>query len=143
MSITGRTARHVFAAIAIVALLCGCGPTLGTQFRKDGMALVTRGWQAIDEAPETASLDVTVTLERVRVRIVGRKNPSMLRLSPHCAGFATSGNDITLLGKIVALPDGTRRIVLDQAVLGHETNHLLHWAYPAVADPDRMEEAGF
>ena len=32
------------------------------------------------------------------------------------------------------------KIVLNQAVLGHELNHLLNFTDPDVANPDKLEE---
>ena len=77
-------------------------------------------------------------MKNVTVHIVGdRSYFSWDKASAYgspVAGYATSGNEIHVFGRIV---DG--KVRLNQAVLGHELIHLLHFNNPAVCDPDRLE----
>jgi hypothetical protein len=51
-----------------------------------------------------------------------------------CVGCADRNNTIWVNGYEV-----NGKIIINQAVLGHELHHLLNFANPMVADPDRLD----
>ena len=97
-----------------------------------------RGLEAVPESPE---LHEVITLRNVTIHIVGhRKHFNYEKASAYgspIAGYATPSNEIWLLGKVV---EG--KIVVDQAILGHELKHLLHYQNKKVAKPDQLEAIG-
>jgi len=138
----GRTSTRQCAAIGIlmvfgVLLLSGCGSWV-THHRRSGFEQIQAGFDAL---PPTPGLYRVVVLDRVRVHIVGDRNrfdaPSAAAYGSPIVGYATRANEIWLFGKVV---DG--RIVLNQAVLGHELNHLLNFRLPQVVDPDSLDDLG-
>jgi len=99
-----------------------------------------RNWQsAFLTLPDTPNLNKTIRLGDVTVHIVGNRSQfECLKFQEERAGvvgYATTGNEIWVLGKIV-----NGKIVLNQAVLGHELQHLLNWKDSNVANPDKLEE---
>jgi len=120
-----------------VLLLSGCGSWV-TQYRHNGFRQLQAGFDALPPTPE---LHQVVEIEQVRIHIVGdRKHfaaPSAAAYGSPIVGYATRANEIWLFGKLV---DG--RIVINQAILGHELNHLLNFHQPQVADPDRLDDLG-
>lgn len=129
--------RRFLIAILAVGFLSAC-VTLATDYRKVGFREMQRGFLLLDQHPH---LNETIELSRVRVHIVGnRRHFDWERAqSPQSRvlGYARRNNEIWVFGARV---DG--KIVLNQAVLGHEFNHLLNFADPRVADPDRLDDIG-
>ena len=125
------------ALYALIWWALSCVP-LATDYRKVGFRDMQRAFVALEPAPD---LYETVTLEKVTVHIVGdRRKMNWDRASAMGSGvlgYARRNGEIWVLGTVV---DG--RIVLNQAVLGHEVNHLLRFADPNVADPDRLDKIG-
>ena len=82
-----------------------------------------------------------VELKNVKIHIVGdRKFFKWDRAAAYgspVAGYATTKNEIWVFGKLV---DG--KIVVNQAILGHELNHLLNFINPRVANPDNLDDLG-
>jgi hypothetical protein len=129
-----------FAAI-VVALLTGC-VTLATDYRKVGFREMQRGFDALARKPD---LHEVVKLDNVTVHIVGDRSRFQWQQArqedSRIAGYATRRNDIWTFGAVV---DG--RIVVNQAILGHELNHLLQFATEnrptPIHDPDRLDDIG-
>jgi hypothetical protein len=126
--------QTLFSFSFFIFLLGACAPA-STELRKEGFALLEKGFSYEDGSP---SLNRTVELSNVRVHIVGDQNlvgPGQARDShPGLVGYSTSENDVYLLGKVVG-----GKIIVNQAVLGHELMHLLHFKDPAIANPDTLD----
>lgn len=90
---------------------------------------------------ESPNLHEVVTIKNVKVHIVGhRRFFSWDRAEAYgspVAGYANTKNEIWLFGKILK-----GRIVLNQAILGHEFNHLLNYQNPKIANPDKLDSLG-
>jgi len=89
----------------------------------------------------TSDFHEVIELKYVKVYIVGHRKYFDWRKaaaygSP-VVGYANRRNDIYILGKRVG-----NRIVINQAVLGHELNHLLNFEKPDIANPDELDDLG-
>lgn len=122
----------------LIIVMTGCTTSLSTDLRKEGFV---RLQQSLESVPEIPELDTVIELKNVKIHIVGHRNrfdyAKAAAYGSPVAGYARPNNEIWLLGKMV---EG--KIVLDQAILGHELKHLLHFKNPNVVDPDRMEDIG-
>ncbi len=118
-------------------ILAGCSSYV-TDYRRTGFDLIQRGFASLESTPDVYEV---VELEKVRVYIVGdRKHFNWEKASAYgspIAGYANTKNEICLFGKRVG-----DKIVVNQAILGHEFNHLLNFKNPKIADPDKLEEIG-
>ena len=65
----------------------------------------------------------------VRIHIV--PDSSYMPCDPAAAGCATSGNDVYVIGY-----RWNGFIIVNQAILGHELNHVLHYENPEIINPD-------
>ena len=89
---------------------------------------------------KTPNLNEIIVLKNVRVHIVGDIKSFHAEAASYgdgVLGYATPGNEITVLGKRVG-----NKIIINQAVLGHELEHLLNYNNPQIADPDHLEYMG-
>ena len=97
-----------------------------------------QGFASIEKTPE---LYEVVELKNVKVLIVGdRKHFNWEKAAAYgspIAGYANTKNEICLFGKRVG-----GKIVVNQAILGHELNHLLNFKNPKIANPDKLDEMG-
>lgn len=108
-----------------------------SRLRKAGFKLIQQGFSAIENTPD---LEETVVLKTVRIRIVGDRKHFRKETAAYgtrLLGYATSDNEITVLGKRVG-----DQLVINQAVLGHELTHLLNFRNLAIANPDDLDEWG-
>lgn len=123
----------IWAIIGWLAWCCiGCAAP--SDYRKIGFRDMQQAFAMMEPAPE---LNETIHLKDVTVRIVGDRSRfdwAKASASPTILGYARRTNEIWVLG---ARAGG--KIVINQAVLGHELNHLLNFANGRVIDPDLME----
>lgn len=123
-----------------LAILMGCVP-MATDLRKIGFNEIQKGFASLENSPKLQHLHEVVELEKVRIHIVGdRKYFGWDRAAAYgspIAGYATSGKEIYVFGKI--LKD---KIVVNQAILGHELMHLLNFKNPKIANPDKLDDLG-
>ena len=94
--------------------------------------------QAFDYYEAPSDLNTVIELKNVKIHIVGDRkyfkwNKAAATDSP-VVGYATSGNEIYVFGKRLG-----NKIIINQAVLGHELNHLLNYQNPNVANPDKLD----
>ncbi len=127
-----------FAAIlCLLTSLTACGSWTSAQ-RRSGFREIQRSFEAL---PATPDLYTVIELERVRVHIVGDRSlfsaPTAAAYGSPILAYATPGNAIWLIGKRV-----NGLIVINQAILGHELQHLLNFKNPAIADPDQLDRLG-
>lgn len=121
-------------SILSLIALTGCSSFIAD--REQGFNMIQRGFSGLEPTPE---LYKEVTLKQVKVILVGNraqfqwkeaaaKNSSIL-------GYATPDNEIWIFGKEV---DG--KIVVNEAVIGHELTHLLSFEDSSVANPDKFRD---
>jgi len=99
--------------------------------------MVQKSFASLEDTPD---LNEVIVLENVRVHIVGHVksySEEAASYGENVLGYATPGNEITILGKRVG-----DTIVVNQAVLGHELEHLLNYQNPKVANPDDLDSLG-
>ena len=134
--------RFQFLCIFLfAAMVTACTP-LATDYRVEGFKLTQ---QAFDSFQDTPDLHRVIVLENVKIHIVGSRQlfqwEKAAAQGSSTIGYASSNNEIFLLGKRVG-----DRIIVNQAVLGHELSHLLHFKDLEIADPDgldRLEQRHF
>jgi hypothetical protein len=126
-----------FFLVLGVLFVSGCVP-LATDNRKEAFRSFDRSFASLDESP---SLNEVIDIGGVKIHIVGHRHFFNLH---HAAaygspvvGYATSNNEIWVFGKVVK-----GKIVVNQAVLGHELVHLLQFKDPRVANPDKLDDLG-
>ena len=123
--------------IGLAFLLVGC-VSLATDFRKEGFDSMQKGFTSLKATPD---LHKVITLKEVKVHIVGHRslfswNVAAAYGSP-VAAYANTNNEIWIIGTLV-----NGKIIINQAVLGHELKHLLNFSEPGVANPDILDELG-
>jgi len=94
--------------------------------------------KSFDSLPSCPDINEVITLEKVKIYIVGDRSyftyPKAAAPDSRIAGYANTKNEIHVFGR--RLGD---KIVVNQAVLGHELMHLLNFKNSEIADPDRLE----
>lgn len=122
------------AALIALYLLVGCAQS----YREIGFREMQRGFAQIYQPSD---LHEIVKLRNVTVHIVGdRKYFNWDYASAYGSpvqGYATRNNEIWVFGTVVK-----GRVVLNQAILGHEFNHLLEFNHPQVHNPDQLDDIG-
>jgi starvation-inducible outer membrane lipoprotein len=123
--------------ISLVFSLIGC-VTLATDHRKEGFDTIQKGFASLDETP---NLHEVIKVGGVTVHIVGSRNQFDWNIaaaygSP-VVGYANTKNEIWVFGKVVK-----GKIIVNQAILGHELTHLLNFNNPKIANPDLLDELG-
>jgi len=117
--------------------LAGCSSHV-TDYRKMGFDFIQQGFASIENTPDVYEI---IELEKVRVYVVGdRKHFNWEKAAAYgspIAGYANTHNEICLFGKRVG-----DKIIVNQAVLGHEFNHLLNFKNSKIADPDKLDNMG-
>lgn len=127
----------ILKILLLSILLAGC-VTLATDYRKVGFREIQRGYSSLHKP---SSLHETIELPKVTVHIVGDRNKfnwdQAATYGSPVLGYATQDNHIWVFGTEVK-----GRIIINQAVLGHELNHLLQFANPKVQNPDMLDDIG-
>ena len=123
--------------LGFVFLLSGC-VTLATDRRKEGFTALQNGFTSLAETPD---LHKIIKIKEVTVHIVGHRrhfnwNVAAAYGSP-VAAYANTNNEIWIIGKVVK-----GRIIVNQAILGHEFQHLLNFQANEIADPDQLDSLG-
>jgi hypothetical protein len=126
-----------FLLFLLGLFVSGCVP-LATDTRKEGFQSFEKSFVSLDESP---SLNEMIDLGGVKVHIVGQRQFFNIQQakaygSP-VVGYATSNNEIWVFGRTVK-----GKVMVNQAVLGHELMHLLQFKNPRVADPDKLDDLG-
>lgn len=131
-----RLSQLIFC-VGLICVLAGCG-SHAAQYRTQGFNYIQQGFTSIEG---TSDVNEIIELKNVKIHIVGdRKNFTWEKASAPgsgIAGYANTNNEIHLFGKRVG-----GKIVINQAVLGHELNHLLNFKNPDIADPDKLGQMG-
>ena len=120
-----------------IFVVAGCG-SHAAQYRTQGFNYIQQGFTSIEG---TSDVYEVVELKNVKIYIVGdRKHFNWDKASAPgsgIAGYANTKNEIHLFGKRVG-----GKIVVNQAILGHELNHLLNYKNLKIADPDKLGQMG-
>ena len=132
-----RQQRSLIRVVALVLLLSfssGCSSFVAD--REQGFTMMQRGFSELEATPE---LHKELTLERIKVVIVGERQQfqwsKAAAENSSILGYATPTNEIWIFGKML-----NGKIVVNEAVLGHELAHLLHFQNKEMADPDKFRE---
>jgi len=129
-----KYSSFTLVALLISSLLASCAQ-LASDYRRDGFFLMQTAFESCEEPN---NLNMVVELKNVRVHIVSdRKYFEWEKASAdnsRILGYATTSNDIYVFGRKLG-----NQIVVNQAILGHELNHLLHYQNSRVANPDRLD----
>ncbi|MBW1962686.1 MAG: hypothetical protein JRJ04_14680 [Deltaproteobacteria bacterium] len=134
-----RSRNKILKSVLLLSLVLfvECSP-MATELRKVGFNEIQKGF---DYLPKTPNLYKVVELKNVKIHIVGdRKHFKWDRAAAHgspVVGYATTKNEIFLFGKVI-----NGKIVINQAVLGHELTHLLNFQDPEIANPDNLDDLG-
>ena len=111
---------------------------MATDLRKSGFDTIQKGFSSLQKRPE---LHETIRLRNVVVHIVGdRKYFNWDRAAAYGSpieGYATTKNEIFVFGRVV-----NGKVIVNQAILGHELNHLLNFQNVNIANPDKLEDLG-
>jgi len=117
--------------------IAGC-TSLATDYRKEGFRMLEAGFASLAETPD---LHHVIKLKDVTIHIVGRRSlfgdGKAAAYGSPVAAYANTNNEIWLFGKEV---DG--KIILNQAILGHELYHLMEFSSKELANPDKLDEMG-
>ncbi|RJR32355.1 MAG: hypothetical protein C4576_30435 [Desulfobacteraceae bacterium] len=120
--------------LILTAIFFACTP-LSSDYRAQGFKYTQR---AFDYYEETPGLHKVIELERIRIHIVGSRKQFEWKKAraegSSTLAYATK-DEIYLFGKQVG-----NKIIVNQAVLGHELNHLLNFKDIEIADPDALDE---
>lgn len=122
----GIAATAIMAAATL--LLCQCAPNTGS-WRQEGFRNFYRHF---DLSGDKLPYPVTVYLERVKIVIVDE-----IPGEPAINGLAWRSGKVMIKGRV-----WNGRIIVNQAVLGHEITHLLNFQNHLVMDPDKYAEEG-
>ena len=120
--------------LLLLILLASCAQ-FTSDYRNDGFYLMQTAFDSYEEAND---LNMVVELKSVRVHIVSDRKyfewKKAAAYDSRMLGYATTGNDIFVFGRKLG-----NQIVVNQAILGHELNHLLNYQNPILSNPDRLE----
>lgn len=129
--------QHILISLLVLVILISCVP-MATDLRRIGFNEIQKGFDSLEKSPNLFEI---VSLKDVKVHIVGDRKyfkwDKAAAYGSPVAGYATTGNEIWVFGKFV---DG--KIVVNQAILGHEFNHLLNFKNPRIANPDKLDDIG-
>jgi hypothetical protein len=139
ITIPGKLKRVVIVLIGLgcVWLLAGCASLAG-ESRVEGFRIVQQGFESIEG---TGRVHEVVELRNVIVHIVSDRGDfdweEASAYGSPVLGYARRNNEIHVLGKRVG-----DKIVVNQAILGHELNHLLNFKNSNIANPDQLDDLG-
>jgi len=123
--------------IGVVYSLTGCVSD-GMGFRKQGFLMFHKDFVSAEETP---NLHEIIELKNVRVHIVGSREyfnwDRAAAYGSPVLGYANTKNEIWIFGRRVE-----DKIIINQAIIGHELNHLLNFKNPKIANPDTLDESG-
>ena len=126
-----------FFVLSFVCLLIGCVP-MATDLRKIGFNEIQKGFDCLEKAPD---LHEVVELRNITVHIVGDRKffnwDQAAAYGSPVAGYATTKNEIYVFGKLV-----NGKVIVNQAILGHELNHLLNFKNSKISNPDKLDDLG-
>ena len=100
--------------------------------------MFNRGFSQLEKPSE---LHKVIELKNVKVHVVGSRSQFQwdraAAYGSPVAGYANTKNEIWLFGRLAK-----GKVIINQAILGHELNHLLGFKDPAFANPDKLDDMG-
>lgn len=121
-------------AVILLSVTSGCSSFVAD--REQGFTMIQRGFSGLEPTP---GLYREVTLKQIKVVIVGEREQfqwaKAASKNSNILGYATPANELWIFGKVV---DG--KIVVNEAVLGHELTHLLNFQDARIANPDTLRD---
>ena len=130
--------RHIWTVLlAVWVTISGCN-SLFLYDMKNGQNALSSAYHHLEAAED---LDMTVTLNTVKIRIIGDQDKFRGRygLSESVSGYVRINKDHTAEICILGYR-ANGKIVVNQLVLGHELTHILNHKNRAIAEPDKIEE---
>lgn len=113
--------------MAIFLIISGCTPYY-QNCERQGHMWFKRGFLCHKQDED---LNELIKIRQITVYVIG-DNSLMPSRKAGLQGWATPSNKIYVIGR---LKDG--KIVLNQAVLGHEVQHILNFSNEKIENPDR------
>lgn len=133
-----RKVKDILFLGLIILMGTACAP-IATDYRREGFNLTQQSFKHFEQDPD---LYEVVEIKNIKVYIVGdRKHFKWEKAAAYGSpvlGYATTNNEISLIGKRVG-----DKIIINQAILGHELNHLLNFKNPKIANPDNLNKLEF
>lgn len=130
-----KTHTNILRVVLLLVATVAAGCADPSSYRAEGFKMFGEAFKCYSV---DTSLHEVVVLDSVTVHIVGdRKHFGWDRAAAYGSpilGYATSKNEIYVFGR-----RQNGKIVIDQAVLGHELNHLLQFRNRNIANPDAIE----
>jgi len=133
---TSRKLYFLAICCGLVVLSCLTGCSSFVADREQGFNMIQKGFSNIEPTPD---LHEQLELKNIKIVIVGDREQfgwkkAAAKNSP-IIGYATHDNEIWILGKVV-----NGKIVVNEAVIGHEITHLLNFKDPGIANPDKFQD---
>ena len=124
-------------SLIILCFLQGCVSLAPDyrDYRTEGFNIIEKGFSVLEPIP---NLYEVIEVKNVKVHIVG--HPRFFRWDKAAAygspilGYATSNNEIWVFGKML-----NGKIVINEAIVGHELTHLLNFKNSKIANPDSFK----
>ena len=128
-------------AFTIVCVFVSVGICFGSWWKwsyldhqKEGFKAFNKAFECHEETTGVVNKTIGLTIE---IQVVD--NAVMFRIEDKVAGqvgyASNNGRNMGVLGRY-----HKGKIILNQAAIGHELNHLLNFADPEIMNPDEMEK---
>jgi len=139
--------KKLMTVLFITVLLAGCGGSIATQYRKEGVSLIHKGFfKHLDKEPR---LHKVIVVKYLAIHVVGDrkhfdvekfKDPKAEGYLPNVIGYARQRNGINEIYVWGTMKDG--KIVINLQNLGHEMGHILRMNNVLVLDPHDFDDSG-
>lgn len=123
--------------VVCAVLLSGCSSHLFMYKVNNGRSNIESAYSSLDEASD---IDTTVTLQNIKIRIIGDRDKFLSRYAfdKSVRGYVKINNDDS--AEIYVLGYRQKgKIIVNQIVLGHEINHILSHKNGQIANPDAID----
>jgi hypothetical protein len=129
--------RYLLTSIyVIIALMSVSGCSSFVADRTQGFNMIQQGFSSLKPTP---GLHQEIEIKSIKLVIIGDREQFQWKkaAAPNSPiiGYATPDNEIWIFGKRV-----NGKIVVNEAVLGHEITHLLSFQNASIANPDHFAE---
>ena len=125
--------------LGLIILMGNACASIATDYRREGFNLTQQSFEFFKQDPD---LYEVVEIKNIKVYIVGdRKHFKWEKAAAYGSpvlGYAATNNEIYVFGKRAG-----DKIIVNQAILGHELNHLLNFKEPQIANPDNLNRLEF
>lgn len=122
--------KKLFPLLILLFLFFSCIP-----MKQEGFDLIQKDFARYKK---DKNLNITIELKNVKVHIVGGRKyfkwDKAAAYGSPVAGYATSKNEIYIFGRL----NKKGKIIVNQAILGHELNHLLNFNNSNIAKGEKL-----